>query len=62
MAVQQLTLPGTVVKKRNELIRSRINISNVDASRILANLIACVRRKKGCCDASGSLACPSPGS
>ena len=43
MAVQQLTLPGTVVKKRNELIRSRINISNVDASRILANLIACVR-------------------
>lgn len=43
MAMQQLTLPGEVVKKRNELIRSRINIANVDGSRILANLIACVR-------------------
>lgn len=41
--MQQLTLPGQIVKKRNELIRSRISISNVDGSRILANLIACVR-------------------
>lgn len=43
MAMQQLTLPGEIVKKRNELIRSKISISNVDGSRILANLIACVR-------------------
>lgn len=41
--MQQLTLPGEVVKKHNELVRSKINISNVDGSRILANLIACVR-------------------
>lgn len=43
MAMQQLTLPGELVKKHNELVRSKINISNVDGSRILANLIACVR-------------------
>ena len=43
MAMQQLTLPGEIVKKRNELVRSKISISNVDGSRILANLIACVR-------------------
>jgi len=43
MALQQLTLPGEVVKKRNELVRSKINVSNVLGSRILANLIACVR-------------------
>ena len=41
--MQQLTLPGEIVKKRNELVRSKISISNVDGSRILANLIACVR-------------------
>ena len=43
MAMQQLTLPGEIVKKRNELVRSKISITNVDGSRILANLIACVR-------------------
>jgi plasmid replication initiation protein len=43
MATQQLTLPGSIVKKHNELVRSKINIANVDGSRILANLIACVR-------------------
>lgn len=43
MAVQQLTLPGEIVKKRNELARSKISISNAEGSRILANLIACVR-------------------
>ena len=41
--MQQLSLPGEFVKVHNELVRSKINISNVDASRILANLIACVR-------------------
>ena len=43
MAVQQLTLPGKLVKKHNELVRSKISITNVDGSRILANLIACIR-------------------
>ena len=43
MAMQQLTLPGEIVKKRNELVRGKISIANVDGSRILANLIACVR-------------------
>lgn len=44
MAMQQLTLPGEIVKKDNKLIRSRINISNVEGSRILAHLIACIRK------------------
>lgn len=43
MAVQQLTLPGTTVKKHNDLVRSRINISSKTASRILACLVACIR-------------------
>lgn len=43
MALQQLALPGQVVKKHNELVRSKISITNVDGSRILANLIACIR-------------------
>lgn len=43
MAVQQLTLPGEVVKKSNALVRSRINITNIQASRILATLIASIR-------------------
>ncbi len=43
MAMQQLTLPGEVVKKDNELVRGKINVANVIGSRILANLIACVR-------------------
>ena len=42
MAMQQLTLPGEIVKKHNELVRSKINISNKTASRILACLIASI--------------------
>lgn len=45
MAMQQLTLPGQIVKKHNELIRSKINISNQTASRILACLVACIRHE-----------------
>jgi plasmid replication initiation protein len=44
MAMQQLTLPGEIVKKDNRLVRGKISIANVDGSRILANLIACVRQ------------------
>jgi Protein involved in initiation of plasmid replication len=43
MAMQQLTLPGEIVKKHNELVRSKINISNKTASRILACLVAVIR-------------------
>ena len=42
MATKQLTLPGEIVKKDNKLVRSRVSIAGVDASRILANLIACI--------------------
>jgi len=42
MAMQQLSLPGTLVKKSNQLVRSKIVIASVDASRILANLVACI--------------------
>lgn len=42
MASKQLTLPGEIVKKDNRLVRSKLNISSVDASRILANLVACI--------------------
>ncbi len=43
MAMQQLTLPGEIVKKHNELVRSKINIGSKTASRILACLIASIR-------------------
>ena len=43
MAMQQLTLPGELVKKHNELVRSKINLSGKTASRILACLVACIR-------------------
>jgi plasmid replication initiation protein len=43
MAMQQLTLPGELVKKHNKLVRSKINIASKTASRICAALIACIR-------------------
>ena len=43
MAIQQLTLPGEIVKKDNELIRSKINLSGKTESRILACLVACIK-------------------
>lgn len=43
MAMQQLTLPGEIVKKHNELVRSKINIASKTASRILACLVASIR-------------------
>ena len=45
MQNKQLTLPGTTVKKHNELIRSKVNINNVNSTRILASLIACISSK-----------------
>jgi plasmid replication initiation protein len=43
MAMQQLTLPGQIVKKHNNLVRSKINITSKTASRILACLVAAIR-------------------
>jgi plasmid replication initiation protein len=43
MAIQQLTLPGQIVKKHNSLVRSKINIASKNASRILACLVAAIR-------------------
>lgn len=42
MGMQQLTLPGEIVKKHNELVRSKIDIDSVQGSKILACLIACI--------------------
>ena len=42
MKPQQLSLPGEIVKKDNRLARAKLNINNLDASRIMANLIACI--------------------
>lgn len=43
MAEIQLTLPGEIVKKSNELIQTKVLISTTIGSRILASLIACIR-------------------
>lgn len=40
MAVKQLMLPGQLVKKDNELIRSRTNVENKTTARLLACLVA----------------------
>lgn len=43
MAKKELSVPGTLVKKSNSIIRTRITVKSVEASRILAHLIACIR-------------------
>ena len=43
MAEYQLTLPGQIVKKHNNLIRTKVTPVSVDASRIFASLVACIR-------------------
>lgn len=42
METKQLSLPGTLVKKDNRLIRSKVHVASLDASRIIANLISCI--------------------
>lgn len=42
MSTEKLSIPGTIVKKSNTLIRTRITVKSVEASRILAHLIACI--------------------
>jgi len=41
--MKQLMLPSEIVKKSNQIIRSKLNINNVDGSRILASLIAQIK-------------------
>lgn len=43
MAKEELSVPGTLVKKSNSIIRTRITVQSVEASRILAHLVACIR-------------------
>lgn len=43
MSMQQLTLPGDIVKKSNTLIRNKISIESVTSARVLASLIATIR-------------------
>lgn len=42
MVKQELCKPGEIVKKDNRLIRTRVSVQGVDASRILAQLISCI--------------------
>ena len=43
MSTKELPIPGTIVKKSNSIIRTRITLKDVEGSRILAHLIACIR-------------------
>lgn len=43
MANNELSTPGALVKKSNAIIRTRITVKSVEASRILAHLVACIR-------------------
>lgn len=42
MGKEELSIPGTIVKKSNSIIRTRITVKSIEASRILAHLIACI--------------------
>lgn len=42
MGKEELSIPGTIVKKSNSIIRTHITVKSVEASRILAHLIACI--------------------
>jgi len=43
MTMQQLTLPGTLVKKHNELVRNKVNITCAQGARVLAHLLTCIK-------------------
>lgn len=43
MVMRQLTLPGEIVKKRNELVRSKTNATSKTFSRVPACLAAAIR-------------------
>lgn len=56
MAKTELTTPGELVKKDNRLIRTRVNVATVDAARLLANLVACIRQDDTALKSSYSVA------
>lgn len=43
MGKEELSVPGTLVKKSNAIIRTRLSVQTVEASRLLAHLVACIR-------------------
>lgn len=43
MGKEELSTPGNLVKKSNTIVRTRLTVKSVEASRILAHLIACIR-------------------
>jgi len=43
MGKEELSTHGNLVKKSNSIIRTRLTVKSVEASRILAHLIACIR-------------------
>ena len=43
MGKEELSTQGDLVKKSNSIIRTRLTVKSVEASRILAHLIACIR-------------------
>ena len=43
MGKEELSTQGNLVKKSNSIIRTRLTVKSVEASRILAHLIACIR-------------------
>ena len=40
---KQLTLPGAIVKKSNEIVRSRMRLENAYAARVFTGVIACIK-------------------
>lgn len=40
---KQLTLPGAIVKKSNEIVRSRMRLENAYAARVFTSVIACIK-------------------
>jgi plasmid replication initiation protein len=43
MAIKQLTLPGEVVKKSNDFVRSRVKLENATAGKIFTTIVSCVK-------------------
>lgn len=43
MATKQLTVPGELVKKSNEFVRSRLKLDSATAGKIFTSIIACIR-------------------
>lgn len=39
---KQLTLPGAIVKKSNEIVRSRMRLENAYAARVFTSFVACI--------------------